>query len=144
MRGIETQILHRLMLVVISHAHFDHFAYLTSLILYYSVLFIIHHSNLQNHPRSFLLPILLPPVLAQYYSSLFGESLERNRIRLIPIGSDFIQKLTPLSQLGHCCPVQSPEDIMEQTKCMQLGNGIGIRLLRNNHNSMSFAIVSLR
>ena len=88
-----------------------------------------------------MLPILLPPVLAQYYSSLFGESLERNRIRLISIGSEFINKQTPLSQLGHSCPVGSSEEMMEQTKCLQLGSGIGIRLLRNNHNSMSFAIV---
>ena len=61
----------------------------------------------------------------------------------MPIDSSVINTLTSINSLGCSCPADSPLDIMEQARSSQLGSGIGVRLLRNNHNSMSYAVVSI-
>ena len=123
-------ILHRLLLVVISHPHFDHYSYLLSLLTFY-----------QSHPRSFPLVILLPLPLYSYVINTVGISmLNSTSMMVIPFQDNMINTVLPLNTFylntnGHLM------EISERLMVEGLLRNIGIKVMKTQHCQNSFAIV---
>ena len=120
-------ILHRLLLIVISHPHFDHYSYLLDVLCYF-----------KTHRRSFLLPVLLPLPLIQYTMHVLGKDLLSWGIQLIPIQESLINSVVPL----HSFDMISVHPGEEEQTSERLKSGIGIRFFRTHHCQHSYAIVS--
>lgn len=74
--------------VVISHNHFDHFAYVVNL---------IEAVKERGKSRSFPLLVFLPASLFQYYTSLYQSQLQSMPVRFVPITDSLLRQSTPLS-----------------------------------------------
>lgn len=134
----------QLLAVVISHNHFDHFAYVVNL---------IEAVKERVKSRSFPLIIFLPASLFQYYTSLYQSQLQSMPVRFVPITDSLLRQSTPLSFFHPTHAVmpsfnssQAQFNISQnqfntsQTQ-MQLLQNLSIRFVRNNHNSQSYAVV---
>lgn len=119
-------ILHRLILIVISHPHFDHYSYLLNVLHYF-----------KTHRRSFILPVLLPIPLVQYTHRILGTDLNSWGIRLIPIQDGLLNSILPLRSFD----VVTSQSCDEQQVSERLKSGIGIQLFKNHHCQHSYAIV---
>lgn len=119
-------ILRRLLLIVISHPHFDHYSYLLDVLCFF-----------KTHRRSFLLPVLLPIPLVQYTMHVLGNDLLSWGIRLVPIQEGLLNSILPLRSFD----VISAQHCEEEQISERLKNGIGIRLFRTHHCQHSYAIV---
>lgn len=78
----------QLLAVVISHNHFDHFAYVVNL---------IEAVKERGKSRSFPLLVFLPASLFQYYTSLYQSQLQSMPVRFVPITDSLLRQSTPLS-----------------------------------------------
>lgn len=78
----------QLLAVVISHNHFDHFAYVVNL---------IEAVKERGKSRSFPLLVFLPASLFQYYTSLYQSQLQSMPVRFVPITDALLRQSTPLS-----------------------------------------------
>ena len=73
---------------MISHNHFDHFAYVVNL---------IEAVKERGKSRSFPLLVILPASLFQYYTSLYQSQLQSMPVRFVPITDALLRQSTPLS-----------------------------------------------
>ena len=128
-KGRRDSILHHLLLVVITHPHFDHYAYLLSLLVYY-----------QSHPRSFPLVVLLPLPLYSYVINTVGvTTLEKTLIVVIPLQDELINTVLPLATL--CVNRKNMMDMQTRQMAEGLLHNIGIKVMKTQHCQHSFAIV---
>ena len=74
--------------MVISHNHFDHFAYVVNL---------IEAVKERGKSRSFPLLVFLPASLFQYYTSLYQSQLQSMPVRFVLITDALLRQSTPLS-----------------------------------------------
>lgn len=151
--------------MVISHNHFDHFAYVVNL---------IEAVKERGKSRSFPLLVFLPASLFQYYTSLYQSQLQSMPVRFVPITDSLIRQSTPLSFFHPTQAVMASFNSSQasfnssqasfnssqaqfsssqnqlnssQTQLntsqtqVQLLQNLSIRFVRNNHNSQSYAVV---
>ena len=122
-------ILHHLLLVTISHPHFDHYSYLLSLLVYF-----------QSHPRSFPLIVLLPLPLYSYVINTMGAvMLATTSIVVIPFQDSMINTVLPLATF--CLNRNDMMEIPERLMVEGLLRNIGIKVMKTQHCQHSFAIV---
>ena len=122
-------ILHHLLLVTISHPHFDHYSYLLSLLVYF-----------QSHPRSFPLIVLLPLPLYSYVINTMGAvMLAATSIVVIPFQDSMINTVLPLATF--CLNRNDMMEIPERLMVEGLLRNIGIKVMKTQHCQHSFAIV---
>ena len=155
----------QLLAVVISHNHFDHFAYVVNL---------IEAVKERGKSRSFPLLVFLPASLFQYYTSLYQSQLQSMPVRFVPITDALLRQSTPLSFFHPTQAVMASFNSSQasfnssqaqfsssqaqfsssqnqlnssQTQLntsqtqVQLLQNLSIRFVRNNHNSQSYAVV---
>lgn len=118
-----SRVLERLLCIVISHAHFDHIAYLLNTL-----------QTIARLPRSSPLLVFLPQSLIPYYSSL----LPSLPAVFIPITDSILRRSLPLQSF---IPPHSPYACHPGDQANQLLANLAVRFVRNNHNSQSFAVV---
>ena len=155
----------QLLAVVISHNHFDHFAYVVNL---------IEAVKERGKSRSFPLLVFLPASLFQYYTSLYQSQLQSMPVRFVLITDSLLRQSTPLSFFHPTQAVMASFNSSQasfnssqaqfsssqnqlnssqtqlntsQTQLntsqtqVQLLQNLSIRFVRNNHNSQSYAVV---
>lgn len=151
--------------MVISHNHFDHFAYVVNL---------IEAVKERGKSRSFPLLVFLPASLFQYYTSMYQSQLQSMPVRFVLITDSPLRQSTPLSFFHPTQAVMASFNSSQasfnssqaqfsssqnqlnssqtqlntsQTQLntsqtqVQLLQNLSIRFVRNNHNSQSYAVV---
>lgn len=119
------RVLSRLLAIVISHAHFDHIAYLLNTL-----------QAVVRRPRSLPLLLFLPQPLIAYYSAL----LPSLPILFIPITDSLLHQSLPLRSF---LPPLPPAAHQHDPQAEQLLTNLAVRFVRNNHNNQSFAVVEV-